>query len=148
VLGIARGLVDVCISATSDRKLSTGGRAADDPLIQNRLAEAVWYLDASITRVRGDAIELWQMAEAREPASMQIRARMRWNMNRGCELVGQAVTDLFRAASGRSVFLDHPLQRRFQDMQAALAHAYLLPDPVARAVGGTLLGTSKPETIL
>jgi 3-hydroxy-9,10-secoandrosta-1,3,5(10)-triene-9,17-dione monooxygenase len=148
VLGNARGFIDEWISATSDRKLSTGGRAADDPLIQNRLAEALWYLDASITRVRADAIELWQMAEAREPASMQVRAQMRWNMNRGCELVGQAVTDLFRAASGRSVFLDHPLQRRFQDMQAALAHAYLLPDPVARAVGGTILGTSKPEIVL
>ena len=67
------------------------------------------------------------MAEAREPASMQQRAQMRWNMNRGCELVGQAVGDLFRAASGRSIFLDHPLQRRFQDVQAALAHAYLVP---------------------
>jgi hypothetical protein len=61
---------------------------------------------------------------------------MRWNMNRGCDLAGQAVTDLFRAASGRTIFLDHPLQRRFQDVQAALAHAYLLPDQAARAVGG------------
>ena len=147
-LGSARGFIDAWIMATRDRKLSSGGRAADDALIQDRIASATWYLDVSITRVRADAIELWQMAEAREPASMQVRARMRWNMNRGCELVGQAVTDLFRAASGRSVFLDHPLQRRFQDMQAALAHAYLLPDPVARAVGGTILGTSKPEIVL
>lgn len=147
-LGSARGFVDAWVSATSDRKLSLGGRAADDALIQRRIAEAVWYLDASVTRMRADAIELWQMAEAGEPASMQQRAQMRWNMNRGCGLVGQAVVDLFRAASGRSIFLDHPLQRRFQDVQAALAHAYLVPDPLARAVGGTLLGTTKPEMIL
>jgi 3-hydroxy-9,10-secoandrosta-1,3,5(10)-triene-9,17-dione monooxygenase len=73
---------------------------------------------------------------------------MRWNMNRGCELVGQAVNDLFHAATGRSIFLDHPLQRRFQDVQAGLAHAYLVPDQLARAVGGILLGASKPEMIL
>jgi 3-hydroxy-9,10-secoandrosta-1,3,5(10)-triene-9,17-dione monooxygenase len=68
-------------------------------------------------------------------------------MNRGCELVAQAIGDLFRAASGRAVFLDHPLQQRFQDMQAAMAHSYMGPDPLARAVGGFLLGTSNPEIV-
>jgi 3-hydroxy-9,10-secoandrosta-1,3,5(10)-triene-9,17-dione monooxygenase len=147
-LGAVRGFIEAWISATRDRRLSSGDRAADDPLIQQRIAAASWYLDASITRLRADAIELWRMAEARETISMETRAQVRWNMNRGCELAGQAVTDLFRAASGRSIFLDHPLQRRFQDVQAALAHAYLVPDQVARAVGGRLLGTSKPEMIL
>src|SRR5207253_1528350 len=123
--GSARGFIDEWIAATRDRKLTVGGRAADNALIQQRLAQAIWYLDASVTRVRADAIELWQMAEAGEAASMQQRAQMRFHMNRGCELAGQAVNDLFRAASGRSIFLGDPLQRRFQDVQAALAHAYL-----------------------
>jgi 3-hydroxy-9,10-secoandrosta-1,3,5(10)-triene-9,17-dione monooxygenase len=124
------------------------GPAADDALVQQRLAEAVWTLDASIARMRADVLELEQRAEAHETVSMQERARMRWNMVRGCQLAGRAVVDLFNAATGRSIFLDHPLQRRFQDVQAGLAHAYLSPDPVARAVGGALLGTSKPEVVL
>jgi 3-hydroxy-9,10-secoandrosta-1,3,5(10)-triene-9,17-dione monooxygenase len=147
-LGSARGFVDLWIAQTRDRTLSFGGRAADDALMQKRLAEATWYLDASIMRMRADAIELGQMAEARKAAPMELRARMRWNLNRGCELVGQAVAELFHAATGRTVFLDHPLQQRFQDLQAAMAHAYMTPDQVARAVGGSLLGTSKPEIIL
>lgn len=147
-LGSARGFVDLWIAQTRDRTLSFGGRAADDALMQKRLAEATWYLDASIMRMRADAIELGQMAEARKAPPMELRARMRWNLNRGCELVGQAVAELFHAATGRTVFLDHPLQQRFQDLQAAMAHAYLTPDQVARAVGGSLLGTSKPEIIL
>jgi 3-hydroxy-9,10-secoandrosta-1,3,5(10)-triene-9,17-dione monooxygenase len=147
-LGSARGFVDLWIAQTHDRTLSFGGRAADDALMQKRLAEATWYLDASIMRMRADAIELGQMAEARKAAPMELRARMRWNLNRGCELVGQAVAELFHAATGRTVFLDHPLQQRFQDLQAAMAHAYLTPDQVARAVGGSLLGTSKPEIVL
>lgn len=46
------------------------------------------------------------------------------------------------------MFLDHPLQARFQDIQAGLGHAFLVPDPLAKAVGGHLLGTGKPELVL
>jgi len=148
VLGSARGFVEAWTEQTRGRTIALSGPAADDALMQQRLAEALWTLDASITRMRADVVELQEMAEARQVASMQERARFRWNMVRGCQLVGRAVTDLFNAASGRSIFLDHPLQRRFQDVQAGLAHAYLSPDSVARAVGGALLGTTKPEVVL
>lgn len=114
-------------------------KLADDPITQHRLAEAVWTLDSAISRMRSDAVELWQRAEARDTPTMQERGRYRWNLNRGCDLVGRAVGDLMRAASGRSC-LDHPLQSRFQDVQGALGHAFLVPDPVARAVGGALRG--------
>jgi hypothetical protein len=69
-------------------------------------------------------------------------------MTRGVERLSDAVAELWRTASGRAVFLDHPLQRRFQDFQAALGHAYLGTDVVARAVGGTLLGAAKTPLIL
>lgn len=148
VLGAARGFVDTWISLTRERSLSFGGRAADDALTQQRLAETLWYIDVTVTRMRADITELWQMADARVPLSMQLKAQVRWNINRGCELVAEGIAELFRAASGHAVFLDHPLQQRFQDIQAAMAHAYLSPDPLAKAVGGFLLGTSKPEMVL
>jgi 3-hydroxy-9,10-secoandrosta-1,3,5(10)-triene-9,17-dione monooxygenase len=148
VLGAARGFVDAWSLLTHERTLTLGGRAADDALMQQRLAEAVWYIDATATRMRADITELSQMAEAQLPVSMQLKAQVRWNINRGCELVADGIAQLFRAASGRAVFLDHPLQQRFQDVQAAMAHAYLSPDPLAKAVGGYLLGTSKPEMVL
>jgi 3-hydroxy-9,10-secoandrosta-1,3,5(10)-triene-9,17-dione monooxygenase len=148
VLGAARGFVDTWVALTRDRTLSLGGRAADDALTQQRLAEALWYIDVTVTRMRADVAELWQMAEAGVSASMQLRAQVRWNINRGCELVAQGVAELFRAATGRAVFADHPLQQRFQDIQTAMAHAYMGPDPLARALGGYLLGASQPEFIL
>jgi 3-hydroxy-9,10-secoandrosta-1,3,5(10)-triene-9,17-dione monooxygenase len=148
VLGSARGFVDTWIDLTKDRKLGRGVKAADDSITQQRLAETTWAIDATVARVRADATELWQMAEAREAVTMHQRAQVRWNMTRGCEVVGQGVGELFRAATGRSIFLDHPLQRRFQDLQGALGHAYLVSDPLARAVGGQLLGTTKPEMVL
>ncbi len=137
VLGAARGFVDTWVALTRERMLSFGGgRAADDALTQQRLAETQWYIDVTVTRMRADVVELWQMAEAGVPALMQRRAQVRWNMNRGCELVAQGVAELFRAATGRAVFAEHPLQQRFQDLQTAMAHAYLCPDPLARALGG------------
>jgi 3-hydroxy-9,10-secoandrosta-1,3,5(10)-triene-9,17-dione monooxygenase len=148
VLGSAQGFVDTWITETASRSLPGGIKLADDPLTQRRLAEATWTLDAAVTKMRADAVTLWDMADAGHLPTMAERGQMRWNLNRGCELVGDAVADLFRAASGRSIYLDHPLQRRFQDVQGALGHAFLVADPVAKAAGGELLGTTTPELVL
>jgi 3-hydroxy-9,10-secoandrosta-1,3,5(10)-triene-9,17-dione monooxygenase len=146
-LGSARGFFETWIAHSKSRVSAIGGRAADDPLLQRRLAEALYDLDAAVTRLRADAEVMWQMAEARAVATPRERAQMRWNMTRGCELVGRAVSELFHSASGRSVFLDQPLQRRFQDVHAALGHAFLGSDAMGRAVGGFALETSKPEVV-
>jgi 3-hydroxy-9,10-secoandrosta-1,3,5(10)-triene-9,17-dione monooxygenase len=149
VFGSARGFVDAWVAENAGRVLPLGGgRLADDPISQRRLAEATWSVEAAIGRMRVDAVELWDMAEASHVATMAERGHFRWNLNRGCELVGNSVAELFRAASGRSIFLDHPLQARFQDVQGALGHAFLVADPLAKAVGGSMLGASKPEVVL
>jgi len=147
-LGSARGFVELWLALTRERKMTIGGRSADDALMQRRAAEATWAVDGAIARLRADAEELWQMAEARTEVSTAQRGQFRWNMNRGCQAAGEAVHGLFHASTGRSIFLDHPLQRRFQDVQGALGHAFLDPDPVARTVGAALLGASKQEFVL
>jgi 3-hydroxy-9,10-secoandrosta-1,3,5(10)-triene-9,17-dione monooxygenase len=50
------------------------------------------------------------------------------------------VDELFEASSGRAIFLDHPLQRRYQDVKAMLGHTYLNPDQPARLYGAMELG--------
>src|SRR5262249_25145039 len=147
ILGSARGFVDLWIKENATRRLGPH-RAADDALLQHRLADATWYIDATMTRMRADAIELGEMAQARQPETMAQRARMRWNMNRGCDLVADAIVGLMRSASGRTIYVDQPLQQRFQDLQGGLGHAYLVPDPLARYVGGALLGSEKLEMVL
>jgi 3-hydroxy-9,10-secoandrosta-1,3,5(10)-triene-9,17-dione monooxygenase len=148
VLGSARGFLDVWIELTAERSVAGVGRLADDSLTQRRLADAMWDLDAAITVVHADVRTMSDMAVAGVTATMADRARWRWNMVRGCERVAQASAELMRAASGRSIYLEHPLQSRFQDLQGALAHAFLVPDPLAKAVGGNLLGASKPELVM
>jgi 3-hydroxy-9,10-secoandrosta-1,3,5(10)-triene-9,17-dione monooxygenase len=148
VLGSAQGFVDLWTTETAGRVVPPGVKLADDPLSQRRLADATWSLDAAVRGLRATAAELWSAAETGHTPSGDERAAHRWRINRGCELVGQAVSDFMRAASGRSIFLDHPLQSRFQDVQGALGHAFLVPDPLAKAVGGSLLGTTNPEMVL
>jgi 3-hydroxy-9,10-secoandrosta-1,3,5(10)-triene-9,17-dione monooxygenase len=148
VLGAARGFVDTWIVEARDRVLARHIRLADDALTQRRVAEAEWTLDAGLNLLRDDAAELTRRAELFEVPTMAERGRYRWHLNRSCEQVGAMIAELMRAASGRSVFLDHPLQRRFQDIQAGLGHAFLVPDPLAKAVGGALLGATTPELVL
>lgn len=148
VMGSARGYVRLWTEETAGRVIPPGVRLADDPLTQRRLAEATWTIDSSIARLRADAIELYDRAVANDIPTMPERGHYRWHMNRGCELVGDAVVQLHRAASGRTIFVDHPLHSRFQDVQGALGHAFLVPDALAKAAGGDLLGTSTPEMVL
>jgi len=148
VFGAAQGFVDLWIVEARDRVVGRRVPLADDPLTQRRVAEAAWTLDVAMTMLHADAAELARRADAGDVATMAERGTYRWHLNRSCEQVGIVVADLLRAASGRSVFLDHPLQRRYQDIQAGLGHAFLTPDPVAKAVGGTLLGTTAPELVL
>jgi 3-hydroxy-9,10-secoandrosta-1,3,5(10)-triene-9,17-dione monooxygenase len=148
VFGAAQGFVETWIDEARDRVvMGRRARLGDDPLTQRRVAEAAFTLDAALTMLRADAAELTQRARGGEIATMTERGAYRWHLNRNCEQVGVMTAELLRAASGRSIFLDHPLQRRYQDIQAGLGHAFLGPDPVARSVGGALLGTSTPELI-
>ncbi len=148
VVGSARGFVDTWIAETRNRVITGGLRLADDPLTQRRLAEAVWYLDAATAMLTSVAADLTARAERLATPTMAERGRYRWNVNRACELLGHAVVELMHAASGRSIYLDHPLQARFQDIQGALGHAFLVSDPLATATGGDLLGTSQPGLVL
>jgi 3-hydroxy-9,10-secoandrosta-1,3,5(10)-triene-9,17-dione monooxygenase len=148
VFGSARGFLDVWLAEAQGRMLPRRVPLADDALTQRRVAEAAWTLDAAITLLRADAVELGDRSRARDVPTMADRGRYRWHLNRSAEQVGDVVNELMRAASGRSLFLDHPLQRRYQDVLAGLGHAFLHPDPVARSAGGTLLGTTSPELVL
>jgi len=148
ILGSARGFIDAWVAETRGRVVAGGLRLADDPLTQRRLADALWDLDAATTVTRAVAQRLWDLAVAGQIPTMEERGRMRWDMVRGADRVADACAGLLRAASGRTAFVDHPLHARFQDLQAGMGHAFLVPDPLAKAVGGHLLGAEKAEFVL
>ncbi len=140
VLGATRGFLDAWIESTRPRKLGLGGIASEDPFIQKLLSEADYAIDAGMLKLRRDCDELMDAGRASVSLSLQRRAAIRYNACRSAQLAARAIDRLFESSTGKAIFLDHPLQRRYQDIKAMLGHAYLTADSPARMHGAIALG--------
>ncbi len=148
-LGGARGFLDAWTEINRTRSGAFGGiRMRDDPFTQKLLAEADHAIETGILRLRGDSEELMDAARAGRFLPRARRAAMRYYGCRGAELAVQAVDRLYAASSGRIIFLDHPLQRRYQDVKAMVGHAYLNTDPPGRLCGAMVLGAPTIDFVL
>jgi 3-hydroxy-9,10-secoandrosta-1,3,5(10)-triene-9,17-dione monooxygenase len=142
-VGAVQGFVDAWVGETRTRRTNYGELLREDAGVQNHLAEAQWQLDAAILKIRRAATELMEYAEAHDIPSLEQRAFYRWDVARGANAAVDAAQELMRVASGRTVFLDHPLQSKYQDVVSASGHAFLYDDPLARAFGGRVLGAEE-----
>jgi 3-hydroxy-9,10-secoandrosta-1,3,5(10)-triene-9,17-dione monooxygenase len=140
VLGAARGFLDLWIDLSRTRKGGMGGVIAEDPYCQSLLSECTYAIDGGFLAMRHDFAELMEAASAGRQVSFQRRAAMRYNACRSAQLAAHSVDRLFEASSGKAIFLDHPLQRRYQDIKAMLGHAYLNVDVPARMHGALAFG--------
>jgi 3-hydroxy-9,10-secoandrosta-1,3,5(10)-triene-9,17-dione monooxygenase len=140
VLGAARGFLDLWIDLSRTRKGGLGGIVSEDPYCQSLLSECTYAIEGGFLAMRHDFDELMEAARAQHPVSFQRRAAMRYNACRSAQLAARAVDRLFEASSGKAIFLDHPLQRRYQDIKAMLGHAYLNVDAPARMHGALAFG--------
>jgi 3-hydroxy-9,10-secoandrosta-1,3,5(10)-triene-9,17-dione monooxygenase len=148
VLGLTRKFIDDWTSETSERRSNWGGFLRDDPLMQMHLAEAEWVHDAAVKKMYEAIDTITQAADAGVYLERSERARMRWNITKSCQEVGQQVNQLLRVSSGRTAFTEHPLHKVFQDVTAALGHAFLVSDAVGQYYGATLLNSKAPEVML
>ena len=142
-LGACLGFYDQWVTETRARRTNYGQLLREEPVVQDHLAEAAWQLDAAVLKVRRTASELMEHAERGEIPSPEQRAFWRWDVARSANAAVDTVQALMRVSSGRSAFVDHPLQTRFQDAIAAGSHAFLFDDPLAKAWGGRHLGAEK-----
>lgn len=148
MLGTARRYLDEWTAETEKRRANWGGSLKDDTLMQMHLADAEWVHEAAVLKMYDAVDTITQAAEAGVRLEKQDRARMRWNITKGCQQVGFAINKLHRVASGRTVFTDHPLHRLYQDVTAELGHAFLVSDGVGQYYGAALLNSTAPEVML
>ncbi|MBF6568967.1 MAG: acyl-CoA dehydrogenase [Candidatus Binataceae bacterium] len=140
-LGACRGFLDAWIEINKTRSAAFGGtRLRDDPFTQKLLAEADHAIDTGLVRLRADSEELMDAARAGRFLPRARRAAMRYYGCRSVQLAIQMVDRLYESSSGRIIFNEYPLQRRYQDVKAMLGHAYLNTDPPARLFGAITLG--------
>lgn len=140
VLGASRGFLEEWIKQNQTRKGGLGGVISEDPHCQSLLSEANYAIEGGFLIMRHDFEELMSAARAHQPVSLRRRAAMRYNACRSAQLAARAVDRLFEVSSGKAIFLEHPLQRRYQDIKAMLGHAYLGVDAPARMHGAFAFG--------
>ncbi|WP_166870736.1 acyl-CoA dehydrogenase [Salinibacterium sp. ZJ450] len=148
VLGLTRRFLDQWAAETTERRSNWGGSLSDDPLMQMHLANAEWVHDAAVKKMFEAVDTITQAAEEDVYLERPERARIRWNITKSCQEVGQQVNHLVRVSSGRTAFIDHPLHKLFQDVTTALGHAFLSSDAVGQYYGASLLNTKAPEVML
>jgi 3-hydroxy-9,10-secoandrosta-1,3,5(10)-triene-9,17-dione monooxygenase len=117
-----------------------GSRAAEDPFIQLRLAEAAAEVEAARDRILGNFTEMMHLARAGDEIPLTRRARYRWDAGKAVDWSVRAVDRLFEAAGGRAIFLDNPIQRAWRDVHAMRAHAGNSPERAAAVFSRSELG--------
>jgi 3-hydroxy-9,10-secoandrosta-1,3,5(10)-triene-9,17-dione monooxygenase len=123
-IGVALGALD-CFRDYTKTRLSVrdGARAAEDPFMQFRLAEAAAAVDAARARTLGCFAEMMHFACAAQAIPLEHRARYRWDSAKAIDWSMRAVDLLFEASGGHAIFLTNPLQRAWRDIHAMRAHA-------------------------
>lgn len=140
-VGMAEGALESFIGQMVDRRGSyDGAKAMEDPLVRQRLAEA----DAIIRglRLRFEAVfdALAKHVDAGSPIPVELRVRCKWDAQFMAREAMRAVELLFKAAGGRGVRQENPLQRFFRDVHTASNHAFLNADKGAVNAGFVAMG--------
>ena len=140
VLGAARGFLELWTEISRTRKGGLGDMVAEDPYIQRLLSETRYTIDAGFLMMRHDLEAMMELARAGKRIGLEQRASARYHACRSAQLAARGVDRLFESSSGRAIFLDHPLQRRYQDIKAMMGHTYLNADAPAKMLGSLALG--------
>jgi len=147
-LGIAQGALDDVLGLSGGKvPLFAPVPLAAGPVFQQALATADARLRAARAVVREDAGELFATAEAREPITLELRARVRASATWATDTAAAVVDAAYRAGGGTSLYATSPLQRRLRDVHAVTQHFLVRPDTMVTA-GAVLAGQETDTSLL
>jgi len=140
-IGMARGaLAAFRQNALSKVSRADGRRASENPTSQRALAEAEATIDEVELVLFRNFDAMTALAEAGEPIPVERRVRWRYDSARAVVRCAEAVNALQTASGGGGIFLDHPVQRFFQDINACRGHYANNPEKPALNLGWVMLG--------
>jgi indole-3-acetate monooxygenase len=147
-LGIAQGALDDVLGLAPGKvPLFAPAPLAAGPGFQEALATADAGLRAARAVLRADAGELFATAEAGEPISLELRARVRASATWATVTAASVVDAAYRAGGGTSLYAASPLQRRLRDVHVVTQHFLLRPDTMVTA-GAVLAGQDTDTSLL
>ncbi len=147
MLGIAEGALEQTLDGVNSRRLvKVAGTAAEQQVVQLRIAEAAAEIDAARALILADCRESMDCVASGRPLPVALRIRVRRNHGFAAKLLMSAVDRLFTTAGGRGIYLDHYMQRAFRDVHAAGSHLGLSWDLVGTMWGQHALGLPLSST--
>lgn len=146
IIGIVRGALADLTSLLQNKRpvLNPVIRTCEDPLVQHYVGEAATRLNSARAFLMTEMQAAWEMAEAKQEFTPQIRVRFR-SMLTFVHAECVAVMDtLFHLAGATPVYDGAPLQRRFRDLRTACQHVTASTE-VYRPYGAFLMDAPVPN---
>ena len=141
MMGVARGAMDTFLDFSRERIATmTGGKVAENPLLQVRIGESAAEIDAAYAIL--DKISRGVMSG--ELATPAVAAQVGRDFGFCAKLMVQAVDRLFAVGGARGLSEDNALGRHWRDVHAIANHVALNSETLFQAFGRQALGLPPP----
>ena len=147
-LGIARGAIDDLVELAAGKTPAASSKTlAQRPVLQAEVARAEANLRAARALMLEAARDAMEAAEAGGAMPVAERLALRLAATHTTETAAAAVTAMYHAGGGSSIYDSSRLQRRLRDIHVATQHMMIAP-PTWELSGRLLLGLATDTTQL
>lgn len=148
MLGNARAAIDDLVTLAAARRPQGSRRVlADRATVQAEVARADAALRAARAGCASTLAAAWTAVTRGDALDVDERARLRASATFAVRTAADVARSMYDLGGGASVFLSHPLQRRFRDAHVGTAHAMVAPATWELA-GRVRLGLPTDATLL
>jgi alkylation response protein AidB-like acyl-CoA dehydrogenase len=138
-LGVARAAIDSVLELAEGKKTRIGTSLRDEPLTHLSVARAEALLGAARAFVFDVLEDIWSTLTSSKMVSARQQALYRLAICHVYEAGVEAVTLMFKTASGTALYATHPLDRWFRDIHTASQH-FVVSAKIAEAAGRVMVG--------
>ncbi|WP_314036329.1 acyl-CoA dehydrogenase family protein [Dietzia sp. CH92] len=143
-IGICEGVLAQGLAYQRERVGATGTKIKDDPYVLHALGEAAAEIDAARQQLLGNVDRIYDMVDAGEEISFEMRAQSRRNQIRSAWRAVRAADEVFDRSGGNALRMDNPLQRFWRDAHCGLHHAIHVTSTPYHASALASLGVEVP----
>ncbi len=141
LLGIAEGAYADYVGLLKEQvAVYNNARVAEYATVQLKIAEAGALIDAARVAMRENWLEAHRITEGGDTPSVAHKMRWRRDASFAAQNCLRAVDLVYTACGGSANFVDHVLQRRFQDAHAAAVQIQIVWDINGPEFGRVELG--------
>ena len=139
-VGAAQGAIDLFVDENRVREtrgaVVPGGRSVSEyQTVQARVGAAEALVDSCLAVAYRDIAETQAEVAANGKVSLETRMRNRRSQSFIAHQAVAAIDLVLAAVGGRSMHVDHPIQRAWRDIHSAAAHISLNHDAVMSMIG-------------